>query len=625
MSILNATQLVQAQGRGRDSELMHVTPSEVQALQGIAQLHGGSLTRNPQTGLPEAGFLENILPTIVGIGVGFATANPMLGAAAAGALGYGTSGSLEKGLIAGLGAFGGASALGSLAGVGAAGAAGTGAVGAAGAGTAGTAATTSIGAGSSIMAPTSTSLFPSLAPASGLGAAGAGTTGGVIGGAMPGASILAPTTTGSTAGIMSGAQAAMTPAQQLASLSVGDKFSALGSGFGKLFSDPSATFSAMGGLKGQGSNLLMAGAPLLGAFNQNTDLNTQPEQESYIRPQAYDPATQRYTALEPIKSSEFGTQSFADYRKSQGYQEGGEVQQRYTQPVRTVDPAVTEYNQMLMNQARQEYVQQQPMTNVPQLTPSLMAPPRPEIIVAPAEVNTSRKFAYDPNTQQFSNNPDYIDPEEEKKRLARESRSYGGGYYGEQDNVGSGGSDSIGADDGPVGGGASGGTSNADGSVGGGGSGTGTDGEAAWKRGGVVPKYAQGGIASAGQVPKFQAGGDMADDAFVVPADVVSALGNGSTAAGVRALNEYLGIAMPIEGEGDGLSDDIPASIEGAQPARVADGEVYVPPEIVAQLGNGDPERGAAKLYVMMDKIREAAHGKSNQQAEVSPEQVMPV
>jgi len=615
MSILNATQLVQAQGRGRDSELMHVTPSEVQALQGIAQLHGGSLTRNPQTGLPEAGFLENILPTIVGIGVGFATANPMLGAAAAGALGYGTSGSLEKGLIAGLGAFGGASALGSLAGVGAAGAAGTGAVGAAGAGTAGTAATTSIGAGSSIMAPTSTSLFPSLAPASGLGAAGAGTTGGVIGGAMPGASILAPTTTGSTAGIMSGAQAAMTPAQQLASLSVGDKFSALGSGFGKLFSDPSATFSAMGGLKGQGSNLLMAGAPLLGAFNQNTDLNTQPEQESYIRPQAYDPATQRYTALEPIKSSEFGTQSFADYRKSQGYQEGGEVQQRYTQPVRTVDPAVTEYNQMLMNQARQEYVQQQPMTNVPQLTPSLMAPPRPEIIAAPAEVNTSRKFAYDPNTQQFSNNPDYIDPEEEKKRLARESRSYGGGYYGEQDNVGSGGSDSIGADD-----------AMGDTDAGGIGDSSSPGNAGSRAQGGrIQKKYAQGGIASAGQVPKFQAGGDMADDAFVVPADVVSALGNGSTDAGVRLLNQYLGQAMPIEGEGDGLSDDVPATIEGSQPARVADGEVYVPPEIVAQLGNGDPERGAAMLYVMMDKIREAAHGKSDQQAEVSPEQVMPV
>jgi len=588
MSILNATQLVQAQGRGNDTQLMHVTPSEVQALQGIAQLHGGSLTRNPQTGLPEAGFLENILPTIVGIGVGFATANPMLGAAAAGALGYGTSGSLEKGLIAGLGAFGGASALGSLAGVGAAGAAGTGAVGAAGAGTAGTAATTSIGAGAgfggSALPAASSAGIPTMTSAGALTDTGAAMFMGGPGGVAP---------TLSSSG--------------LSALSLGDKVSALGQGFAGMGTDFMGGINAMG--KG---NLLMAGAPLLGAFNQNTDLNTQPEQESYIRPQAYDPATQRYTALEPIKSSEFGTQSFADYRKSQGYQEGGEVQQRYTQPVRTVDPAVTEYNQMLMNQARQEYVQQQPMTNVPQLTPSLMAPPRPEIIVAPAEVDTSRKFAYDPNTQQFSKNPDYIDSEEEKKRLARESRSYGGGNNYNSFDYDSGSEGSEG-DDGP---------SNASADDMGGDDAS----EANTAAGGrIQKKYAQGGIASAGQVPKFQAGGDMADDAFVVPADVVSALGNGSTDAGVRALNEYLGIAMPIEGDGDGLSDDIPASIEGVQPARVADGEVYLPPEIVAQLGDGDPERGAAKLYVMMDKIREAAHGKSNQQAEVSPEQVMPV
>ena len=90
-------------------------------------------------------------------------------------------------------------------------------------------------------------------------------------------------------------------------------------------------------------------------------------------------------------------------------------------------------------------------------------------------------------------------------------------------------------------------------------------------------------------------------------------------------LNQYLGQAIPIEGEGDGLSDDIPATIEGEQPARVADGEVYIPPEKVAELGGGNPERGAAMLYAMMDKIREAAHGSTEQQDEVAPDSVMPV
>jgi hypothetical protein len=137
----------------------------------------------------------------------------------------------------------------------------------------------------------------------------------------------------------------------------------------------------------------------------------------------------------------------------------------------------------------------------------------------------------------------------------------------------------------------------------------------------LLKRYGGGGITN---IPKFQAGGDMESDAFVVPADVVSALGNGSTDAGIEILNQYLGLALPIEGEGDGLSDDIPATIEGEQPARVADGEVYVPPEVVARLGGGDPERGAAMLYTMMDKVREAAHGKTTQQKEVQPEKVMP-
>jgi hypothetical protein len=139
--------------------------------------------------------------------------------------------------------------------------------------------------------------------------------------------------------------------------------------------------------------------------------------------------------------------------------------------------------------------------------------------------------------------------------------------------------------------------------------------------GGRIKKYAEGGIAS---VPKFQAGGEMQSDAFVVPADVVSALGNGSTDAGVAVLNEYLGMAMPIEGAGDGLSDDIPASIDGEQPARVADGEVYIPAEVVAMLGGGNPDEGSKKLYQMLDRIREAAHGKTKQQGEVNPDEVIP-
>ena len=53
-----------AQGRGPDRTLVHMSPREIQGLQSLAQAHGKSLTVNPQTGLPEAGILEDILPSI---------------------------------------------------------------------------------------------------------------------------------------------------------------------------------------------------------------------------------------------------------------------------------------------------------------------------------------------------------------------------------------------------------------------------------------------------------------------------------------------------------------------------------------------------------------------------------
>ena len=119
-------QAVQSQGRGKDTQLIHMTPNEVQGLQALAQAHGGSLSINPNTGLPEAGFLDSMLPTILGIGITAATggaAAPWMVGAGIGALQYARTGSLEKGLMAGLGAYGGAGIGSSLMGAGASGAA----------------------------------------------------------------------------------------------------------------------------------------------------------------------------------------------------------------------------------------------------------------------------------------------------------------------------------------------------------------------------------------------------------------------------------------------------------------------------------------------------------------------
>jgi len=118
-------QHIQSQGRNGDSVLVHMTPGEVSGLQQLAMAHGGSLTINPETGLPEASFLKKLLPMIAGIGLNFILpgSGALVGAlggkaAAAGILtGLGATavtGDLKKGLMAGLGAYGGASLAGGI-------------------------------------------------------------------------------------------------------------------------------------------------------------------------------------------------------------------------------------------------------------------------------------------------------------------------------------------------------------------------------------------------------------------------------------------------------------------------------------------------------------------------------
>ena len=61
-----------------------------------------------------------------------------------------------------------------------------------------------------------------------------------------------------------------------------------------------------------------------------------------------------------------------------------------------------------------------------------------------------------------------------------------------------------------------------------------------------------------------------------------------------------------LRGPGDGVSDSIPAVIGKDRPARLADGEFVVPARIVSELGNGSTEAGARKLYEMMDRVQKA-------------------
>ena len=81
-----------------------------------------------------------------------------------------------------------------------------------------------------------------------------------------------------------------------------------------------------------------------------------------------------------------------------------------------------------------------------------------------------------------------------------------------------------------------------------------------------------------------------------------------------------------LRGPGDGMSDSIPAVIGGHKPQRaaLADGEFVVPADVVSHLGNGSTEAGSRKLYAMMDKIRHARTGRKKQAPRINPDRFMP-
>jgi hypothetical protein len=89
-------------------------------------------------------------------------------------------------------------------------------------------------------------------------------------------------------------------------------------------------------------------------------------------------------------------------------------------------------------------------------------------------------------------------------------------------------------------------------------------------------------------------------------------------------LGGYSDGGRMLKGPGDGMSDSIPATIAGKQPARLADGEFVVPADVVSHLGNGSTDAGAKKLYGMMDKIRKARTGKKKQAPAVKASRYMP-
>ena len=274
MSLHKFAEQVAANGRGDDSLLVHMTPDEVRNLQKFAQANGTTLTINPVTGLPEAGLLSDLFKAVAPIALGaflgpgaFGIAGLGMSAGMAGAAVGGlttlATGSLSRGLMAGLGAYGGAGLAEGLMGAGA-----------------GAAQQSAMGA------LTQDQITAQMAE-SGL------TQQGVLNQAAADATKNALANTGQ----------------------------AVSSGFSAATASP----SAMGSFAKDNLKYLAAAAGPIAADLMTPTTTKMPEMGNtgYIRQKVYDPYTQTYTSMAPIKASEFGSRQLSDLGR--GFNGGGIV------------------------------------------------------------------------------------------------------------------------------------------------------------------------------------------------------------------------------------------------------------------------------------------------------------
>ncbi len=469
MSLQLAAKHLAAQGRGPDKNLVHMSPREVAGLQALAMAGGGSLSVNPQTGLYEAGFLDKMLPMLIGVGITAATG----GAAAPWMVGLGMggfeaarTGDLSKGLMAGLGAYGGAGL--------------------------------------------------------GAGLLGAGTAGAASAG------------TGAGASALDVLGQPMTGAAQAAGQGFGANVSQMGQGIGALGTEAGRAgfMGGVGGAKGLMATGAAAAAPTMLEQPKFTPPPVDSERYNY----SFDPGrTEDPQAGYTGPTS--GERDFFNPRFERLYAEGGPVEQMSANNIFDMQNARGGVSDMgIDNSTGMERMAEGGSTNdysgnayafapVAQVTPpanrrrGAAAPVRdPEVRgpmpddpavqpYVPPVAAGEYTYVYDPETQTYKN---------------------------------------------------------------------------------IAPP-----VTAAPAQPE-------------AVADPYAGVSYGFAGGGITDLGGYSDGGRLLRGPGDGVSDSIPAMIGKKQPARLADGEFVVPARIVSELGNGSTEAGARKLYAMMDRVQSA-------------------
>ena len=623
-----------ALGRGQDSQLVHMTPGEVAGLQALAQKHGGSLTINPETGLPEAGFLSSILPMVAGFALGPAGFGVMssLGAGlTVGGISALTSGSLSKGLMAGLGAYGG-----SELGVGFSNAATTAPV-------AGPALPSAGSVVPEAVIPAATAA-PAAAPAATSGFGGIGVDASMMGypqAAMPPPQLAAegittvtqaPSTASGFGGVGTDLSVAGTPPPQTA-------MEKLASGARNVADAPGAF------LKANAFPIGAAGISLLAGMEPEGSGEGPPQHPGMIRPYTYT-RTKNKAAFEDVPGEPLSSKErrYFDeaYTPGTPYKAPGPEYMASGGPVEEMsnDNAIgasTGFPQSAIRTGAYSVPSQQPIGNN-------VVTGAQDAAIAP--YTGQQQFAEGGSVGGYTFNPRTSLYERDTGDSIYENESIGGYTYDPRTGtytksalktpVPTVGNFSSGFNDSTIGG-----SDNF----------TPYSAQTAYSNpysvnsltGGLVPSLL-GLQEPAFNVPVSDMGtyagiNTMANLDAVMgmhPGTESSAAGGGYDASdyggysgsetqssgesyanakggllalaqgGISNLGSYSDGGRLLRGPGDGVSDSIPARIGAKQPARLADGEFVVPARIVSELGNGSTEAGARQLYAMMDRVQKA-------------------
>lgn len=597
MSLPAIAKQLESKGRHGDTKLIHVSDAELKGLHALAAAHGKTITVNPETGLPEAFSFSSLLPTIIGAGLSIASGgalSPLMAAGIAGA-GYGVAtGSLQKGLMAGLGAYGGAGLAEGLAGVGA------------GAPPVGGAPAAAPPAAVPTPPPLTAALDPSQVQA-GLGGNNmfsnyvSNTGANVVSPAANQQALLGIQPVPSVSTV-----AANTPAPSFMD-AAGNQWDKVSSGAGKLYEGGWDSTSKFLGANKMNLGMAAAPI-LTDALTPSQAAPAGPQDKGKIRPYSFDygrtdvagqnvvpvsggvaPTYDTVTGLGDTSERTYFTPTFTakePYAAATGgivgYSMGGPVERdaaikavgmNTEFPMAHIDTPIYANPQTQRPDAKEVVnpsgdVGVDMFTGEPRMANGGIARyglggtisgiAQPSSDAAP-----TKSYAYNPKTQEFTETTTAPAPAAQPQMR---------GLFGIPGLVPSGMA-----------------------GIGGGGGGFGY---------GLIARLIQ--QQQAQQAPaqptvSTRVTGGIMDP--YTPQDQQD-MAVGGMAGGGYNLGGYSDGGRLLKGPGDGVSDSIPASIGDRQPARLADGEFVVPARIVSELGNGSTEAGAKKLYAMMDRVQ---------------------